>query len=823
MKTILRISFLLALAATAYSQVPNPSIVLVTTAPSGSCGSGLPDRQVLSTGFLYSCQSGTWAQIAGGGGGSSAFSAITSGTNTGQGLVVGSGSVLTTASGGFINANELNGTILSGLGTGPLCNTTGTGVPTICSGGIATSANIYTANGQVQADSIATSLSNGLEMYGDSITVGAGATSNALGYATLMSVDYGLTGSSASLFINNAVAGDNAQDMAWHVFSTANPVDTNNPIFTTAIGTNNSSVGPTGVLNFSQVQAASHTWLGMSSTNKILAGNANVTPTGTTAADTTFTNANGVACTTGPCTFTYTASVGQSGIFYVWYLLKSTGGNLSVTSDGTTLTDTITGSTAVSTIFTVAPLHQALTVGAARYQTTTGSHSLVVTAATGVTIIGFGFPPTFRFRGIGAAKVYMGGVPPQQNNANATLIAPYNAASIALSKLLVSDGLNIPFVDDNANVDPILDWSAVATQNCPASTQVGLHPNNCGHRHLAGLFESQINAAYAAANPNFLSALNFLNVPTSTSLLTVNGQNTASPPAQSGTAFLGSSYCVSTFSNLCWGITALSNGSQFNTYILSNSGSFNSISFSFPAANATPSTVVSAVQEAWRTDGSATLTPGFVFSATAAGHVFTDTHPINAATLGSYDAISGAVSSNTAVMNGLNYGTGLNLGVHQIFNSAIGTSVNSRYMATANPSAECWYTGAPGSITLASQFSCPIWFTSDGTVHASFLSSAGITATATLGTGITSATCATATCTSSRGSYTIVGGTATTGTIVTLSWTATPTAQVCTATQNGGTTIFGIGNSVATTTGFNITAAISVVGSSITVNYNCQP
>lgn len=48
---------------------------------------------------------------------STAFSAITSGTNV-NGLVMGSGGVFTFVSGGFVNANELNGTILSGVGTG---------------------------------------------------------------------------------------------------------------------------------------------------------------------------------------------------------------------------------------------------------------------------------------------------------------------------------------------------------------------------------------------------------------------------------------------------------------------------------------------------------------------------------------------------------------------------------------------------------------------------------------------------------------------------------------------------------------------------------
>lgn len=97
------------------------------------------------------------------------------------------------------------------------------------------------------------------------------------------------------------------------------------------------------------------------------------------------------------------------------------------------------------------------------------------------------------------------------------------------------------------------------------------------------------------------------------------------------------------------------------------------------------------------------------------------------------------------------------------------------------------------------------------------------TATPTAGTSVTSCTCATGSCTNLRGSLTIVGGTATTGTICSLAWTATPAAYVCTATENGGTTSFGIGNSVASTTGVNLTAAVSVISATLTVNYSCQP
>lgn len=48
-------------------QVYNPSIVVVSSTPSGACSVNLPDRQVATTGALYTCQSGTWAQIGTGG------------------------------------------------------------------------------------------------------------------------------------------------------------------------------------------------------------------------------------------------------------------------------------------------------------------------------------------------------------------------------------------------------------------------------------------------------------------------------------------------------------------------------------------------------------------------------------------------------------------------------------------------------------------------------------------------------------------------------------------------------------------------------------
>lgn len=69
------------------------------------------------------------------GGGSSAFSAITTGVNTTASMQCGTGCVITPVSTGIVNANEINLVQMSILATGILKNTTGTGVPSIAVAG----------------------------------------------------------------------------------------------------------------------------------------------------------------------------------------------------------------------------------------------------------------------------------------------------------------------------------------------------------------------------------------------------------------------------------------------------------------------------------------------------------------------------------------------------------------------------------------------------------------------------------------------------------------------------------------------------------------
>jgi len=99
------------------------------------------------------------------------------------------------------------------------------------------------------------------------------------------------------------------------------------------------------------------------------------------------------------------------------------------------------------------------------------------------------------------------------------------------------------------------------------------------------------------------------------------------------------------------------------------------------------------------------------------------------------------------------------------------------------------------------------------------------TATFAAGSGVTSVVCASGySCNNTRGTLTIVGGTATTGTIATVTFSGTlSAAPACFVTPNADASFLGLGNSAPSTTAFNITAAVTVLGLTFNVNYQCQP
>ena len=94
--------------AIAFTQVSNPSIISVATAPTGSCSGGLPNQQVVSTGVQYTCQSGTWAAIGGSG-------SLPAATAKGQAVTSSAaGTTYTAVNPGVINVRTMYGAVPDG-------------------------------------------------------------------------------------------------------------------------------------------------------------------------------------------------------------------------------------------------------------------------------------------------------------------------------------------------------------------------------------------------------------------------------------------------------------------------------------------------------------------------------------------------------------------------------------------------------------------------------------------------------------------------------------------------------------------------------------
>ena len=77
------------------------------------------------------------------------------------------------------------------------------------------------------------------------------------------------------------------------------------------------------------------------------------------------------------------------------------------------------------------------------------------------------------------------------------------------------------------------------------------------------------------------------------------------------------------------------------------------------------------------------------------------------------------------------------------------------------------------------------------------------------------------TCTANRGRVTLAAAaTATTGTIASVR-TMLEAGAICTATQNGGSSFFGIGSGSESAKGFDITAGVALRGV-VTIDYSCR-
>lgn len=317
--------------------------------------------------------------------------------------------------------------------------------------------------------------------FGDSITLGTGATTNALGYAGLLQTD------SNTAQTNEGTSGAYACDVdATQIFndnvSTITIPVSRNPLQTLMIGTNDANIKGVGSYEtgvYKPCHQASIAWLTIPSTNKTLASTC--TQTGTWAADGNYAATLAVKSSTNSSTLSCSITT-NGGPIYIWYAVNDAyTGTFTYALDGGS-------TTSLSSVST--PLVAALgTNGVFLVRLTSvsaASHTVAfnVTSGTGgtntVSIIGIGTTPPATPQYFGAPAVYVAGVIQQQSNANAAATAAYNADALADVNLLAGDGLPVYFVDAR---------SAVNSSTQMANT---LHPNNAGHSAIRDAFESQI-------------------------------------------------------------------------------------------------------------------------------------------------------------------------------------------------------------------------------------------------------------------------------------------------------------------------------------------
>lgn len=455
--------------------------------------------------------------------------------------------------------------------------------------------------------------SYGLDMFGDSLTVGTGTASpSTQGYAALLTADIA---TNVTATVNNyGTGGDTAADMNFKMFTDlARPSETGNPIVTTLIGMNDGqrTLNAAYQTAYSQVFLAEHAGAALAATNTVLGGDASVTQAGTWAADSTFANFAGIKSTTNGSTLTTTGYVSSNGVLYVFFGdYASSAGTFTVQIDGVTATDTVTGNTTLSTQYPASFSNDsyAEVVGLARFITTPGSHTVVVTvtsatsASNKVTIFAFGFPPAQRLRGLTAPKVFAGGLIRENADTNSANTATINALSQAGVNTLAGDGLDVTFVDVRQYVNSGLDMGAATAQGCTASNNSPLHPGSCGHRHLAQAFEDAINATTTLyGNSYFNQPLNLANLPSPATVAAANGG-----AADDGISNLPrATTCWSIYAGFCWGATYVQSGGLFYTMLLTdNSSNTGVVGFSQVAGTAGVSGVLSGLYDWFRADGS---------------------------------------------------------------------------------------------------------------------------------------------------------------------------------------------------------------------------
>ncbi len=193
----MRALWLMLLAAPLAAQVPNPSIVLVSTAPSGSCTGGLPDQQVITTGVIYSCQNSTWTAFTSGASTSSVPANL-------QFLGDGSDGAFTCPSGTCTITNGEHWYSSFNISAGAILNPAGTGSSAVAT--IVRSTGPCTVSGTWNFNGVAFNSNWGGAAGGG----GGGAASGAAGNSTFANLGGGGGGTAGNPGSNGAAWGNAA-------------------------------------------------------------------------------------------------------------------------------------------------------------------------------------------------------------------------------------------------------------------------------------------------------------------------------------------------------------------------------------------------------------------------------------------------------------------------------------------------------------------------------------------------------------------------------------------------------------------------------------
>jgi len=759
----------------------------------------------------FSCNSGTWTQTSGGGGG-----ATFPGTN---GLVK---NTSTTAS---VNAVD---------GTDYLSPSTGA------------SLSGATFTGQISSPLVT---SNTLQVFpvstcrnqGDSITHGVGASSIGDNYPNIISNYLGIPCD------NQSVPGAKTTDQELSIFAIPAADFNSSGLITYLIGTNNVSVDGGNNANiqasFATNFLAQGAWMAIPPAIKHTAQSGSFTYTGTWSTGSNYSTIEEMSSTAGA---TATFSVTGSIIYLVSTMVNSG------TGTGTLVCDSVSQGTI--NFFPVGSVSLPSATAATQMTRVSGlsntTHSCTVTQTAGTIYLDW-------YAGINgttpanAPVVLLGATPPR--NPTDVITPNYNALQVTDVATLFGDGLRVYYVNDTtgwvaanyydnlhfndygyylmaqffiSSINTNLLSKPLPTRTWQINSNSSILYNNAQFGSLGSLgigYNTLVNASFTGSKDVAIGASNMQSATTASFNTAVGvgvltgcttcGSNTGIGQAALGAVTTGSG-------NVGVGINALALITTQSNNTAVGIGAMNVNS------SATNDVAVGAFSQQNGVGGNQlTSVGGFSFnSATGA----------RGAALG-YQAGQLVTTANDTTVVGNTAGAALTTGSgNTILGSASGgaaltTQTNCTalgYQATigAGATTNCTTIGQGSTVNASNTMvfgnsSVTSWLSGSGL---SFIPVSNTTATLTNGAS-TTITCTSATCTNLRGTVSIVGSSAGTGTISSLSWTATPTAYVCGVDQNGGATYFGIGNSVATTTGINITADVSLGSNTVVVNYSCRP